>query len=62
MMMQHLVERQPRIVLQRVEKIVPALKESLVSVLCLNAQETVVLSCSLYIQAKQEGKVIPWHY
>jgi hypothetical protein len=52
-MMQHLAERQPRIVLNRVEKIFPALKEGLVSVLCLNAQETVLFSCSLYLQSRK---------
>jgi hypothetical protein len=52
-MMQHLAERQPSTVLQRVEKIFPALKESLVSVPCLNAQETVLLSWSLYLQSRK---------
>jgi hypothetical protein len=42
--LQHLAERQPKIVLHRVEKIYPSLKENLVSVLCLNTQETVLLS------------------
>jgi hypothetical protein len=60
--LQNLAERQPKIVLHRVEKIFPALKESLVRVLCLNAQETVSLSCSLYIRTKEKGKVIPGHY
>jgi hypothetical protein len=52
-MMEHLAERQPRIVLHRVEKIFPALKESLVSVLCINAQEIDLLSCSLYLQSRK---------
>jgi hypothetical protein len=52
-MMQHLAERQPRIVLQRAEKIFPTLKESLVSFLCLNAQKPVFLSCSLYLQHRK---------
>jgi hypothetical protein len=58
-MMQHLEERQPRIVLQRGEKIFPAQKESLVSVLCFDAQETVLLlPCSLCLQSR---KFIPFH-
>jgi hypothetical protein len=52
-MMQHLADRQPKTVLQRVEKIFPDLKESLLCVLCLNAQETVLISCSLYLQSRK---------
>jgi hypothetical protein len=60
--LQHLAERQPKIVLQRVEKIFPALEESLVSVLCLYAQETVSLFCSIYLQTEEKGNVIPGLY
>jgi hypothetical protein len=42
--------------------IFPAPRESLVSVLSVNAEGTVSLSCSLYIQTKEKGKVIPGHY
>jgi hypothetical protein len=55
--LQNLAERQPKIVLHRIEKIFPALKVSFVSVLCLNAQETVLL-CSLCMQTKEKGNVI----
>jgi hypothetical protein len=56
--LQHLAERQPKIVLHGVEKIFPPLKESFVSVLCMNVRETVLLLCSLYMQTKEKGKVI----
>jgi hypothetical protein len=44
----------PRIVLQRVEDVFPAVRETMVSVLCLFAQEGIFLSSSLDLQAQRD--------
>jgi hypothetical protein len=45
--LQSLANRVPKIVLQRAEDIFPAVRESMVSVLCLCAQKRVLLSSSV---------------
>jgi hypothetical protein len=45
--LQSLATRVPRIILQRAEEMFPALRESLVSVLCMCAQKRIVLSSSV---------------
>jgi hypothetical protein len=45
--------RVPRIVLQRLEEVFPAVRETMVSVLCLFAQEGIFLSSSLDLQVQR---------
>jgi hypothetical protein len=45
--------RVPRIVLQRAEDVFPAVRETMVSVLCLFAQEGIFFSLSLDLKAQR---------
>jgi hypothetical protein len=45
--------RVPQIILQRVEEVFPPVRETMVSVLCLFAQEGIFLSSSLELQAQR---------